>query len=211
MRRAKYKILGERFRHLREELDTFQKNCTQASLAEKLNLTAPQISNLEKGKKAPSLTVLKAYCNYFKVPMEYLVDEEKKYRHYQNQAVSKDLGLSDEAINGIKKLNYFSNKLKHGSKNLDSSNQDLNDLLNMFLSDYMLLGSFLLNFKTYIDELEKEEEFDTRIKNINKDILNKDEVAEFLHEHNTIEENLHIALFRTQDVLKKIAKNVKKR
>lgn len=211
MRRAKYKILGERFRNLREELHTVQKNCTQASLAEKLNLTAPQISDLEKGKKAPSLTVLKAYCNYFKVPMEYLVDEEKKYRHYQNQAVSKDLGLSDEAINGIKKLNYFSNRLKQDSKNLDSSNQDLNDLLNMFLSDYMLLGSFLLNFKTYIDELEKEEEFDTRIKNINKDILNKDEVAEFLHEHNTIEENLHIALFRTQDVLKKIAKNVKKR
>lgn len=210
MSRTKYKILGERFRQLREELHSIEKNCTQAHLAKVLNLTAPQISDLEKGKKAPSLNVLKAYCDYFKVPMEYLVDEKKEYRYFQNQTLSKDLGLSDEAIAGIKKLNSFSGKLEKDCKNLYKSKLDLRNLLNIFLSDYMLLSSFLLNFNIYLEELEKEEEFIIKIKNTNKN-LNENEIAEMLHEQNLIEEKLHLALYRTQDVLKKIAKNINKR
>ncbi len=210
MKRAKYKILGKRFRELREELNTFEKICTQANLAKKLNLTAPQISDLEKGKKAPSLNVLKEYCNYFKVPMEYLVDEKKEYRHYQNQTLSEDLGLSDDAILGIRKLNSFSNKLEKDNKNLNVSKLNLSNLLNIFLSDYMLLSSFLLNFNNYLEELQKEEEFIVKIKNTNKN-LNENEIAEILHEQNLIEEKLHLALYRTQDVLKKIAKNINKR
>lgn len=99
----KYPELADRFKKLREEFDTNEKDCTQDELAKKLYITKTQISELERGKREPSVTELKAYANLFKVPMEYLLNIKNfKNRHYENRGIGKELGLSDKAINLLK-------------------------------------------------------------------------------------------------------------
>lgn len=92
----KNKKLGQRFKDLRYEQDI-----TQDELAKNLGLSKPQISNLENGKKEPSITELKAYSNHFNVPMEYLLDMSNS-RNYEHTDVSKTLGLNSYSINTLK-------------------------------------------------------------------------------------------------------------
>ncbi len=101
MKRRKYPKIADRFRKLREELDTVKKDCTQDMLADLIGVQKPQISDLENGKKLPSLNELIAYSKTFKVPMEYLLGMSDS-REYTNIAVSEELGLSDEAIAQLK-------------------------------------------------------------------------------------------------------------
>ena len=55
-----------------------------ADLAEKLNLSASYISELESGKKTPSLEIINKYSNFFEVPsssiflMSESLDSNKK-------------------------------------------------------------------------------------------------------------------------------------
>ena len=101
MAKVKYKTIKERFRALRAELDTIEKDYTQDMLSKQIYIQKPQISELENGKRLPSINELKAYSRFFNVPMEYLLGESDS-RYYKNMMASKDLGLSDEVVNALK-------------------------------------------------------------------------------------------------------------
>lgn len=101
MARVKYKTIKERFRALREELNTYEKDCTQDMLSKQIYIQKPQISELENGKRLPSINELKAYSRFFNAPMEYLLGESDS-RDYNNTMTTKELGLSDEVINALK-------------------------------------------------------------------------------------------------------------
>lgn len=96
----KYPVLAKRFKALRAELDTNERDCTQDKLAKMLYITKTQISELERGKREPSVTELKAYGKLFDVPMEYLLGlKTNRIRKYTN-----NLGLEDESINILKEI-----------------------------------------------------------------------------------------------------------
>ena len=101
MKRAKYPKVKKRFKELREELNTMEKDCTQDMLAKEIGVQKPQISELENGKRLPSINELIAYSRYFKAPMEYLLGITDN-RHHENINAGSELGLSDEVINALK-------------------------------------------------------------------------------------------------------------
>jgi transcriptional regulator with XRE-family HTH domain len=88
------------FRELRSRYDTEAKEFTARELSTKINLSPKVISVLEnKGNKGhePTIAELKAYHKEFNVPYEYLMGESNSST-YENQTLSKQLGLSDKAI-----------------------------------------------------------------------------------------------------------------
>jgi|GEM_PF-3162116 len=101
MARKKYPKLGNRFKKLRKEHDTVAKDYTQDMLSKEIHIQKPQISELENGKRLPSINELQAYSKFFNTPMEYLLGT-KNSRYYENMLSSEDLGLSDEVINALK-------------------------------------------------------------------------------------------------------------
>lgn len=62
------KILGQRLFALREE-----KNISQKTLAEFLNVTRTQVSDIENGKSGTNLERLVQLCEYYRVSSDYLL------------------------------------------------------------------------------------------------------------------------------------------
>ena len=62
------KILGTRLRQIREE-----KEISRRELAEFLNVTKTQISDIENGKSGTNLDRFYQLCNYYKVSADYLL------------------------------------------------------------------------------------------------------------------------------------------
>ncbi|SEV81557.1 helix-turn-helix domain-containing protein [[Clostridium] fimetarium] len=101
------KVIHSHFRKLREDTETNDSGCiSQRTLAAEIGLMYSRISNLEseEGIDEPSVKDLMAYHKKFNVPYEYLLGESNNIE-YQNMKISKELGLSDGAINNITKLN----------------------------------------------------------------------------------------------------------
>lgn len=109
--RSKYPKIAKAFKGLRAELDTWEKECTQDELAKKIDILKPQISELENGKREPSIRELKAYSRYFKVPMEYLLGISDS-RYYANINVVEELGLSDKSIENLQMFRIMQTKLE---------------------------------------------------------------------------------------------------
>jgi len=134
-KRYKYPKIAKRFKCLRENLHTIAKNCTQDMLSDELGITKTQISELENGKREPSITELKAYSQKFKIPIEYLLGLSNNMQ-YENINIGKELGLSDKTISTLKqwhKENEF-DPTKKGWQKEDRSN------------------AFLLNYMFEVDE-----------------------------------------------------------
>ena len=91
------------FRKLRHELDTDEKDCSQIDLSKLLLISPKRISVIETSPpgKTPSITEMQAYHRVFNVPYEYMLGESNS-RYYENQIISSELGLSDEAIKQLK-------------------------------------------------------------------------------------------------------------
>lgn len=66
-----YNDLGKKLKLLRK-----RRNIRQDDLAEFLNLSKSQISNLESGRRNLSLSQLEKLCDYFKIDMSYFLMEE---------------------------------------------------------------------------------------------------------------------------------------
>ena len=62
------KILGTRLRQIREE-----KEISRRELAEFLNVTKTQISDIENGKSGTNLDRFYQLCDYYKVSADYLL------------------------------------------------------------------------------------------------------------------------------------------
>lgn len=99
--------IGRRLKQLRLE-----KHITQKVLSEFLGVEEPVVCNIEKGKRLPSTSVAINYEKYFKVPLEYILGLSNA-KEPENQIISKDLGLSDQAIERLKFMQEPENKDKN--------------------------------------------------------------------------------------------------
>ena len=92
------------YKKLREKtkVRAWDKPLTQTELGEKIGLNQQTVSKAEKGYP-PSFETIKAYHDYFKVPYETLLGESEAME-VQNVSISKETGLSDEAINNLRNL-----------------------------------------------------------------------------------------------------------
>ena len=104
---TQYKKIAERHKKLRQELNTYDKVCTQDMLAEKLKITKTQISDLENGKREPSMTELKKYAKFFDTPMEYLLG----ITNSRKKKFSNSFDFSDKAGILIKRSKKFNLKI----------------------------------------------------------------------------------------------------
>ena len=86
-----------KYRKLRHELNTEEHEYTATSLAKKLGLSKRVVSQAENDGDV-SLTTLKAYHDFFNVPIEYLLGDEGSTRKYESINIGKVTGLTDEAI-----------------------------------------------------------------------------------------------------------------
>ncbi len=64
---------GEKIKSLREELDL-----NQTELGAKIHMTQRKISYIECNKCEPSLDDIRAFCKFFKVSADYLLETEEK-------------------------------------------------------------------------------------------------------------------------------------
>ena len=60
---------GEKIRNLRED-----KDMNQTQLGNAIGMTQRKISYIECGKYEPSIDDIKAFCKFFKVSADYLLD-----------------------------------------------------------------------------------------------------------------------------------------
>lgn len=95
---------AQNFKKLRESIiNENGKECTQRELGKILYIPYSRISDIENGKRPPSLTEIKAYHIYFKSPYEYLFGETDN-KEKKNIDIGKELGLTDPAIKMIKQI-----------------------------------------------------------------------------------------------------------
>lgn len=66
---------GEKIRNLREDRDL-----NQTQLGQILNMTQRKISYIECSKYEPSVEDIIAFCHFFKVSADYLLDIPNEYR-----------------------------------------------------------------------------------------------------------------------------------
>ena len=66
---------GEKIRNLREDRDI-----NQSQLGKAVDMSQRKISYIECGKYEPSLDDIKAFCHYFGVSADYLLDIPETYR-----------------------------------------------------------------------------------------------------------------------------------
>lgn len=66
---------GEKIRNLREDMDL-----NQTQLGKAVNMTQRKISYIECGKYEPSVDDIIAFCHYFRVSADYLLEIPDKYR-----------------------------------------------------------------------------------------------------------------------------------
>ena len=67
---------GEKIKILREE-----NNLSQTELGKKLHITQRKVSYIECGKYSPSIEDVRAFCLFFKVSADYLLDLEEGMRY----------------------------------------------------------------------------------------------------------------------------------
>ena len=67
--------LGEKIRNLREDMDL-----NQTQLGNAVNMTQRKISYIECGKFEPSVDDMVAFCHFFRVSADYLLNIPDRYR-----------------------------------------------------------------------------------------------------------------------------------
>ena len=89
---------NDNFRKLREK-----EGLTQKQLAGKLNIVHSTISDIEKGKKTPTIEQLQLYHDYFKVSYDYLLGYTN-VTDVEMSKMSEFTGLSEKALKNINAL-----------------------------------------------------------------------------------------------------------
>lgn len=98
-------MLSTRLKQLRSE-----RNLTQTDLANVLNIAKTTVAAYEQGKSEPSIDTLIKIADYFNVSIDYL-SGKSDVKNIKYAAINEELGLSDNAIQNLKKclaLNYDS-------------------------------------------------------------------------------------------------------
>lgn len=79
------------------------KNLTLKALAEDLGLKESALSKYERSEREPNIDMLITFANYFDVSVDYLIGKTD-FKSNDSQAISKELGLSEQSIEVLKKL-----------------------------------------------------------------------------------------------------------
>ena len=90
-------MFGEKLKELRTK-----KNLTQQQMAIALDTVQTTYSGWEKDKREPSYEKLKFIANYFNVPIDYLLDNEK-YIH-ESKLCKLERKLDKEQINKLEEM-----------------------------------------------------------------------------------------------------------
>lgn len=101
-----YNDLGKKLKLLRK-----RRNIRQEDLAEFLNLSKSQISNLESGRRNLSLSQLEKLCDYFKIDISYFLMEETTDSCLELIEKAKVL-FESENLTNIQKENLFTSLIK---------------------------------------------------------------------------------------------------
>lgn len=98
---------------------------TQQEFANEIGISVAALSYYEKGKRSPDIIFLSKVCDYFNVSTEYLLGYTNSLIT-ENVEISKMLGLSDKAINNIRRYIEHSDE---GSFEDYANNDILNKIL----------------------------------------------------------------------------------
>lgn len=94
-----------------------------------------RISQIENGHCMPSIADTVRYHNYFKVPYEYLMGETNNTKQ-ENISINKVLGLTDEAIQTIKRFSTYSKTIDMFNVLLSGTNGTQFEGILFFLQGY---------------------------------------------------------------------------
>ncbi|MBO5179245.1 MAG: helix-turn-helix transcriptional regulator [Clostridia bacterium] len=162
---------AEKLRKLRIE-----KGLTQKQLADELNISLSALSNYEdvKSPRIPRNDVLKIIADYFTVDIGYLIDDKINNTTRKNINLNKELGgLSDEAIENIRNLDYNVPLLNFFLENCNLNNltdkiweyiclREVESYINFFLTILQEPSETVINYlkanndlyKTYLRNIE---------------------------------------------------------
>lgn len=132
---------------LREEIA----GLTQAEFIREVGFTKSDISNLESGEKLLSLYHIQAYRLYFKekhninVSVDFLMGYTDIIEN-ESLNIAADLGLSNNAIESLKKI-------KECADEEITIKADL-DMLNFIMSDFAIFDRFVSDIKLYVNSSE---------------------------------------------------------
>ncbi len=175
---------SDKIKELRKE-----KGVSQDIASKKMNMAISSLRNYENGR-LPDTEQLRKIQQYYNVPYEYLLNDDCTTKDYNNMQVSKELGLSDEAISNLKKFQM----LKVENSKLNNNIASTIDLINNMLENIDLLG--FLN--SYISINNCVDNYDTN--HINNSLNNL--IEDFLENSDIDFSNKKINILNTKEILK---------
>lgn len=175
---------SDKIKELRKE-----KGVSQDIASKKMNMAISSLRNYENGR-LPDTEQLRKIQQYYNVPYEYLLNDDCTTKDYNNMQVSKELGLSDEAISNLKKFQM----LKVENSKLNNNIASTIDLINNMLENIDLLG--FLN--SYISINNCVDNYDTN--HINNSLNNL--IEDFLGNSDIDFSNKKINNLNTKEILK---------
>lgn len=175
---------SEKIKELRKE-----KGVNQEKASEKMGMAISSLRNYENGR-LPDTEQLRKIQQYYNVPYEYLLNDDCTTKNYNNMEISKELGLSDEAIINLKKFQMVKSENTKSNNNIVSAI----DLINSILENIDLIG--LLN--SYISINNSIDNYTTN--HINDSLNNM--IEEFICNMDIDLSNKQITKLHTKEILK---------
>lgn len=160
------------------------KGISQELASSDMGMAISSLRNYENGR-LPDTEQLRKIQQYYDVPYEYLLNDECTTKNYGNINISKELGLSDKAIETLKYFKSYEEAMKEFSTNNKHTHISSNTIINEILSD----KKFIETVTNYIvEEVINKDEID----NI-KDYLNiSDELYEYSRLNKIFEQILKV-------------------
>lgn len=146
--------VGERIKAERKKL-----KLTQEGLADLMNMTKQQISNYELNKRQPDYKTLVDIAKRLNVSTDYLLGNTES-KNIENTETSRELGLSDKAIEKLKKITIKSSFDSYDIPDEITNNKYNSIIINKIIEDenfeilIYFIKKYISSFK--IEELKKE-------------------------------------------------------
>lgn len=99
--------IGEQLKELR-----LSRGWRQVEVADKVGLSRSQISNIESGKRALTLTTLKKFCEIYKIDISYFGIETKNYDEALDLTTRLEAIFKSETISPEKKDEIYLDIMK---------------------------------------------------------------------------------------------------
>lgn len=150
------KVIGERCLRAREEYDEYNL-LSQRKFAKELGINYPRVSLLEQGKAELTLTELHAYQKATGHSYDYFMGRQE-CKNPDNEEIHQRLGLTEEAINVLEKLNTERNRTIKNKRAFAKRIETINYLLENEAT-YSIFGFISLflwdEYEGIIEVLEK--------------------------------------------------------